>query len=151
MGGILSILADLFISSVPTVIFVFLLFVIFNRFLLKPLTAVMKKREEETTGAMARAREQAAGAEEKTRQYEATFQAARQEVYRQREAARRSMLADRQAGIDKARQQSETLVKETQAGLATEVARSQKELLATCRSLGQEIASTVLGTPLGEG
>ena len=151
MGGILSILADLFASTVPTVIFVFVLFVIFNQFLYKPLTAVMKKREEETTGAMARARDQAAGAEEKTRQYEAAFQAARQEVYRQREAARRAMLEDRQAAIDRARQQSETLIKETQAGLAVEVAKSQKELLAACQSLGKEIASTVLGSPLGEG
>jgi F-type H+-transporting ATPase subunit b len=151
MGGILSTLADLFISTIPTVIFVFVLFIIFTRFLFRPLTAVMKKREEETTGAMARARDQAAGAEEKTRQYEAAFQAARQEVYRQREAARRAMLEDRQAAIDRARQQSETLIKETQAGLAVEVAKSQKELLANCQSLGQEIASTVLGAPLGEG
>ncbi len=45
MGGILSILANLFVSTVPTVLFVFLLFVIFNQFLFKPLPAVMKKRE----------------------------------------------------------------------------------------------------------
>jgi len=151
MGGILSILANLFASTVPTVIFVFLLFVIFNQFLYKPLSAVMKKREEETTGAMARAREQAALAEEKTRQHDATFQAARQEVYRQREAARRSMLEDRQAALDKAREQSEALTREAAAGLAAEVAQSKKELLADCQSLGRQVASTVLGTPLGEG
>ena len=63
---------------------------ILDRFFFRPLTAVLKKREEETTGAMARAREQTAAAEEKARQYEAAFQAARQEVYRQREADRRS-------------------------------------------------------------
>jgi F0F1-type ATP synthase membrane subunit b/b' len=61
------------------------------------------------------------------------------------------MLEDRQAAIDKARQQSDTLVKEAQAGLAAEVARSEKELLAACQSLGRQIAVTVLGTPLGEG
>jgi len=151
MGGILSILANLFVSTVPTVIFVFLLFVIFNQFLYKPLTAVMKKREEETTGAMARAREQAALAEEKARQHDATFQAARQEVYRQREATRRSMLEDRQAALDKAREQSETLTREAAAGLAAEVAQSKNELLASCQSLGRQVAATVLGTPLGEG
>ena len=151
MGGILSILANLFASTVPTVIFVFLLFVIFNQFLYKPLTAVMKKREEETTGAMARAREQAALAEEKARQHDAAFQAARQEVYRQREAARHSMLEDRQAALDRAREQSEALTKETAATLAAEVAQSEKELLATCQSLGHQIAATVVGTPLGEG
>ena len=60
MGGILSILANLFVSTVPTVLFVFLLFVIFNQFLFKPLTAVMKKQEE-TTGAMGRARSRPLG------------------------------------------------------------------------------------------
>jgi len=151
MGGILSQLAQLFIQTIPTVIFVFVVYVILSRFLFGPLTAVMKKREEATTGAMARAREQAASAEEKTRQHDATFQAARQEVYRQREAARRSMLEDRQAALDKAREQSEALTREAAAGLASEVAQSEKELLATCQSLGRQIAATVAGTPLGEG
>ena len=145
MGGILSILADLFASTVPTVIFVFVLFVIFNKFLYKPLTAVMKKREEETTGAMARAREQAASAEEKARQYEAAFQAARQEVYRQREAAGRSMLEDREAALDKAREQSEALTSEAQPDWRQKWLRTKKELLATCQSLGQEIAATCWG------
>jgi len=147
----LSTLANLFVSTIPTVVFVFVLFVIFNRFLYKPLAAVMKKREEETTGAMARARAQAAEAEEKAHQHDAAFQAARQEVYRQREAARRSMLDDRQATLDKARQQSEAIVKEAATSVATEVAQSKKELLATCQSLGHQIAATVMGTPLGEG
>jgi F0F1-type ATP synthase membrane subunit b/b' len=100
---------------------------------------------------MARAHEQAAAAEEKARQYEGTFQAARQEVYRQREAARRATLEDRQAALERAQQDSQVLVKEAQAGLAAEVARSEKELQATCDSLGRQIAATVLGTPLGEG
>ena len=151
MGGILSILANLFASTIPTVIFVFLLFVIFNRFLYRPLAAVMKKREEETTGAMARAREQAAAAEEKARQYERIFQAARQEVYRQREAAKRSMLEDRQATLSRAQQQSTVLVKEAQAGLAAEVAHSEKELQAACQSLGEQIATTILGGVAGGG
>ena len=121
MAAILSTLGSLFISTIPTVIFVFVLFLIVNQFLYKPLAAVMKKREEETTGAIARAREQAAEAEEKARQHDTAFQAARQEVYRQREAARRSMLEDRQAAQERAQQQSEALIKEAQAGLAAEV------------------------------
>ena len=102
MGEILSQLAQLFIQTIPTVIFVFVLYVILSRFFFGPLTAVLKKREEETTGAMARAREQAAAAEEKARQYEAAFQAARQEIYRQREADRRAILEDREATLKRA-------------------------------------------------
>ena len=143
--GILSQLAQLFISTLPTVIFVFFLFLFLNRFFYKPLAAVMEKREEETTGAMARAREQAAAAEEKARQHEAAFQAARQEVYRQREAARRSLLQDREATLKWAQQQSEALLNEAQAALAAEVAKRKEELQSACQSLGQEIAQTILG------
>jgi F-type H+-transporting ATPase subunit b len=143
--GVLSQLAQLFISTLPTVILVFVLFFILNRFFYKPLAAVLEKREEETTGAMARAREQAAAAEEKARQHEAAFQAARQEVYRQREAARRSLLADREATLKWAQQQSEVLLNQAQATLAAEVAQRKEELQSTCQSLGQEIAQAILG------
>ncbi len=147
MGGILSQLAQLFIQTIPTVIFVFVVYAILSRFLFAPLTAVLKKREEATTGAMARAREQAAAVEEKARQYENAFQAARQEVYRQREVDRRAILKDREATLEQAQQQSEALLGEAQASLAAEVARSKEELWTTCQSLGQEIAETILGSP----
>ena len=143
--GILSQLAELFISTLPTVIFVFVLFILLNRFFYRPLAAVMKNRDERTMGAIARARQQAAEAAEKARQYEATFQAARQEVYRQRESVRRSILEDRQATLKWAQQQSEALVNEAQTSLAAEIAQSKTELQSACQALGQEIAETILG------
>jgi F0F1-type ATP synthase membrane subunit b/b' len=145
MGDIFSQLAHLFIQAIPTVIIVYIVFVILDRLFFRPLTAVLKKREEETTGAMARGREQTAAAEEKGRQYEAAFQAARQEIYRQREADRRAILEHREATLKRAREQSEALVGEAQAGLAAEVAQSKKELQGACQSLGQEIGETILG------
>jgi F0F1-type ATP synthase membrane subunit b/b' len=146
MGGILSQLAQLFVQTIPTVIFVFLLYVILRRFFFAPLTAVLKKREEQTQGAMARARAQGTAAEEQARQYEAAFRAARQETYRQREAAGRSILQDREATLKRARQQSEALLSEAQATLAGEMAQSKKELWSACQFLGQEIAETILGS-----
>jgi F-type H+-transporting ATPase subunit b len=145
MGDILSQLAHLFLQTIPTVIFLFLLYVILDRFFFRPLTAVLKEREEETTGAMARSREQTAEAEEKAGQYKAAFQAARQEVYRQREADRRDILEDREATLKWADQQSEALLSEARAGIAAEVAHSKQELQSACQSLGQEIAETILG------
>jgi F-type H+-transporting ATPase subunit b len=145
MEGVLSELAQLFIQTIPTLIFVFVLYVILSRFLFRPLTAVLKKREEETQGAMARARAQTVAAEEKARQYEAAFQAARQETYRRREAAGRAILEDREATLKRARQQSEAMLSEAQASLAAEVAQRKGELLSTCQVLGQEIAQTILG------
>ena len=151
MGETLSQLAQLFIQAIPTVIFVFVLYVILSRFFFGPLTAVLKKREEETQGAMARAHEQAAAAEEKARQYDAAFQAARQETYRLREAAGRSILEDREATLKGARQQSEALLSKAQASLATEVILRKKELESASQSLGQEIAETILGGAASDG
>jgi F-type H+-transporting ATPase subunit b len=145
MGGILSQLGQLFIQTIPTVVFVFILYLILSRFLLTPLIAVLKKREEETTGALARARERAVAGEEKARQYEAAFQAARQETYRQREAARLAIVESREEILKRAQQQSEALLSEAQASLAVEVAQSKKELQSLCESLGQEVAETILG------
>jgi F-type H+-transporting ATPase subunit b len=151
MGGIAAQLAQLFIQTIPTVVFVFVLYVILSKFFFGPLTAVLKKREEETKGAMARAHQQAAAAEEKARQYEAAFQAARQDTYRLREAAGRSIAEDREATLKRAHQESEALLSEAQASLATEVAQHKKELESTCQSLGEEIAESILGGAARDG
>jgi F0F1-type ATP synthase membrane subunit b/b' len=145
MGEILSQLAQLFIQAIPTVIFVFVLYVILSRSFFGPLTAVLKKREEETEGAMERAQQQAAAAAEKARQYEAAFQAARQETYHLREATGRAIGEDREATLKGAHLRSEALLSEARASLAAEVAQRKKELESTSQSLGQEIAETLLG------
>ena len=154
MGVIFSQLGHLFLQTIPTVILVFLLFVILDRIFFRPLMAVMKQREELTVGALARAREQAAAAETKTREYEEAFQAARQEVYRQREADRRTNLEQRDAALRKAREQAEVLIREAQAALAAEVARAKAELDAACQPLAEEISESLVGpdaTPGGQG
>ena len=154
MGVIFDQLGHLFLQTIPTVILVFLLFVILERIFFRPLTAVMKRREELTVGALARAREQAAAAETKTREYEEAFQAARQEVYRQREATRRTNLEQRDAALRKAREQAEVVVREAQAALAAEVARAKAELDGACRPLAEEISDSLVGpdtTPTGQG
>lgn len=154
MGVIFSQLGHLFLQAIPTVLLVFLLFVVLDRIFFRPLTAVLKQREELTVGALARARGQAAAAETKTRQYEEAFQAARQEVYRQREADRRTHLEQRDAALRKAREQAEVLIRDARAALAAEVARAKTELDAACRSLAEEITQNLVGpdtTPGGQG
>src|SRR2546427_1640915 len=101
MGDILSQLSHLLVQSLPTVVLVFLHMVVLDRLFFKPLTGVLKQREEATTGALARAREQAAASEAKAREYEAALQAARQEVYRLQEADRRAAVGGRGGGPPK--------------------------------------------------
>ena len=154
MSDIFSQLGHLFLQAIPTVILVFLLFVILDRIFFRPLIAVMKTREESTVGAQARAHEQAAAAETKTRDYEEAFQAARQEVYRQREADRRTNLEQRDAALRKAREQAEVVIRDAQAALAAEVVRAKAELDTACQPLAEEISESLVGpdsTPSGQG
>lgn len=144
MGDTFHQLGQLFLQTVPTVFLLFLLFLILDRILFRPLTAVMKQREEMTVGALARAREQAAAAETRTRVYEEAFQAARQEVYRQREEDRRSNLEQRDAALRQARGQAESLTHEAQVELAGEVARAKAELDGACQPLAEVISQNLL-------
>ena len=153
MGDIFSQLGHLFLQAIPTVIFVFLLFLILERIFFRPLLAVMKKRDDASAGAMAGAREQAGAAETKAREYEEAFQATRQEVYRQREAARRTNLAERDAALQKARQQTEKMIREAQVALDMEVERAKTELDRACLTLAEEISQSLVGpaSPTGSG
>jgi F0F1-type ATP synthase membrane subunit b/b' len=145
MGVIFHQLGHLFIQAIPTVILVFLLFVILDRIFFRPLTALLRQREDATVGALARARELASAAETKAREYEEAFQAARQDIYREREAARHHNLEQRDASLHQARQQAEVLIRDAEAALAREVARSKGELDAACRPLAEEISRILLG------
>jgi F-type H+-transporting ATPase subunit b len=145
MSEILRSLGQLFVQAIPTVIFVFLLLLILERWFFKPLTTLLKQRQEATVGALERARAQAAEAESTAREYEAALQAARQELYRQREADRREALGERERALQKARQEAEAHSKTARAELAAEVEAAKHNLEQASRSLAQSIAEAVTG------
>jgi F-type H+-transporting ATPase subunit b len=145
MGETFHQLGQLFVQAIPTVVMVFLLFIILDRILFRPVIAVMKKREELTVGAVAHAKEEAASVEAKTRQYEEAFQAARQEVYRQREADRQKNIELRDAGLKGARDQAEQVIRQAQTELAGEVGRAKAELDGSCLPLAEAISSSLTG------
>lgn len=145
MEQVFSQLGQLFVQTIPTVILVFVLVLVLERLFFRPLSRVMDRREEATSGALARAREQAAAAEEKARQYEEAFRAARQNVYRERDESRRRALADREAALGAARERAESLLKDAQAALANEVEAAKRELGRGSHTLASEIADVILG------
>ena len=152
MGDILHQLGQLFLQSIPTVVFVFFLLVILDWLFFRPLTQVLRRREEATVGALARAREQSAAAQDKAGEYEAAFQAARQDVYRQREEERKAALQEREVTLQKGREQAEVWRHGAQTTLRKNVEAVKQDLQAACRSLAQEITEVVLDTsPSSEG
>lgn len=145
MRDILLQLQQLFVQSIPTVIFVFILLAILDRLFFRPLTRLLQQREDATFGALARAREQVAAAEAKWREYAAAIHAARQELYRLREEERRAALSERDAAIKKTRAQAESYGNEAQGKLRDEVAAAKLDLEKTARALGTEIAEALVG------
>jgi len=151
MAEIATRLGNLFLQSVPTIIFVFLLLILLERLLFRRLAEVLSEREARTTGALEKAREQAALAETRAREYEAAFQTVRQEFYRQREAERKKVLAEREAALHQARQESEARLAQARAELAADVEKTKMELQVTCQALAAQISNSLLGGAPAEG
>ena len=138
---------QLFIQAIPTVIFVGFLVFILERLFFRPVAAVLKRREEASSGALERARQRTALAEAKAQEYEALWQKARQEIHRLRDADRRTTLASRDEVIRSARERAEALVRESQNALAREAEAARAELARTGSALAADLAEAILGRP----
>jgi F-type H+-transporting ATPase subunit b len=145
MGEILSELGRLFVQTVPTVIFVFVLLILLERLFFKPLVDILQKRHEATTGALERARKDSETAAAKLREYEAAILSVRQELYKQREADRRVALAERDETLKKARGQAEARLKEAEAAIKKDLEAAKVELMGTAQSLSAQIAEKIMG------
>ena len=145
MGHIISQLGHLFLQALPTAVLVFILMFILDRLFFRRLEEVIKERESRTSGALERAREQAELAETRAREYETAFQAVRQEVYRQREAERKRTVAEREASLDVARKATESQLAKARAELAAQVEDAKAQLNATCQTLANQIADSLVG------
>ena len=145
MNQILREVGQLFLEAIPTVIFVGLLAFVLERLFFGPVAAVLKKREEATSGALARAREQSALAEAKAQEYDASWQKTRQEIYRVRERDRRRALVAREEMIRRAHEQAESLVIQAGNALTTQAEAVRAELAQRSSTLAEQIAEVILG------
>ncbi len=93
MDEILGQLGGLLLGSVPTIIFVILLFGIYTAVVHKPLTKVLAERHSRTEGAIEKARADIAQAEARTADYEQRLREARMTIFKSQEARRQQALA----------------------------------------------------------
>lgn len=140
MGQIPTQLWQLFVQSVPTIVFVVILLAFLNRLFFKPLSQTLDARVRATSGALADARKHAEQAEEKMREYERALQAARQEIYQHREEVRRKAVSEQDSLVQQARHRAEGTFKDAQASLDRETATAKVELSAAVDSLATEVA-----------
>jgi F-type H+-transporting ATPase subunit b len=144
MSELLGQLGGLLLGSVPTVIFIVLLYGIYTSVVHKPLVKVLADRRSLTEGAIEKARADIAQAEARTAEYEQRLREARMAVFKSQEAHRQQALQARAAAVAEARRRAQAQVEQARAAIEQDKAAAQVNLQAESGRLAAEIIRVVL-------
>jgi F-type H+-transporting ATPase subunit b len=133
------------LSVLWVIFFVLLLTVVVDRMLLKPVLAVIKKREEAIDSARDLARRSATEAQAATAEFERKTAAARAEMYREMDDMRRAALDRRAEIVAATRAEAEAQVADAAKRLDEEAAAARHKLEAEAQALGLAAAEKILG------
>ena len=147
---------ELLLGSIPTIIFMVLLYAIYTMLVHKPLVKVLAERRGKTEGAVEKARADIAAAEARTAEYEQRLREARVTVFKNQEALRQQALQARAAAVAEARTKAQVQVEQARAAIENDKATAQAGLQAESGKLAAEIIRIVLQpgttrTPAGGG
>ena len=137
-------LGGLLLGSIPTIILLTLLYLIYTSLLHKRLEMVLVERHSRTEGAMEKARADIAAAEARTREYEQRLREARMAVFKTQESRRQQTLRARTAALAEARAVAQQKVLDARAAIEQEKVRAQAGLQLEAVRLAAEIVRTVL-------
>jgi F-type H+-transporting ATPase subunit b len=148
-------LGELLLASVPTVILLWILYIIYVFVVHRPLTAVLAERKKRTQGSMEKARADIAAAEARTADYEQRLREARQKVFKNLEARRQKATEARGHAVNEARIRAQEQVKEARVALDQDKQEAMTKLQSEAGRLAVEIVRTVLRpvaapSPVGE-
>ena len=140
---------ELLLGSIPTILFMVLLYGIYNVLVHKPLVKVLAERREKTEGAIEKARADIAAAEARTAEYEQQLREARVAAFKHQEALRQQALQARIAALAEARNRAQAQVEQAREEIEKDKAAAQVGLQAESGKLAAEIIRIVLqpGTP----
>jgi F-type H+-transporting ATPase subunit b len=137
-------LGRLLLGSVPTIIFMVLLYWIYKLVLHRPLLEVLAERRRRTEGALEKARADIAAAEARTAEYAQRLREARMAIFKAQEARRQQVLAARAAAVAEARAKAQAQVEEARAGIEKDKLAAQADLEAESGRLAAEIIRVIL-------
>jgi len=137
-------LRELLLGSIPTIILLALLYVIYKSIVHKPLERVLAERHSRTEGAIEKSRADVAAAEARTAEYEQRLRDARLALFRLQEARRQKAMLLRAASVAEARARAQQLVTEARATIEQDKVAAQTGLQAEALKLAAEIVRTVL-------
>lgn len=144
MDQILEQLRGLFISSIPSVILLILLYFFLKRVLFDPLEKILAERYSITEGREKDARDAVRAAEQKSEEYARALHAAKAEIYAQQEALRKKLEAEREDAIAAAAERTAVLLAEGRKAVAMEAEASEARMLEEAKSLALLVKSKVL-------
>ena len=137
-------LGGLLLGSVPTIIFIVLLYGIYTAVVHKPLVKVLADWRSKTEGAMEQARADIARAEARTSEYEQRLREARVALFKSQEARRQLALQARAAVVAASRTKAQAQVDQARKGIEQDKLTAQSGLQAESGRLAAEIIRTVL-------
>ena len=137
-------LGGLLLGSVPTVILLLLLYVLYTVILHKPLVRILAERRAKTEGAVEKARADIAAAGARTAEYEQRLREARVAIFKAQEARRQQAMNARAAAVADARAKAQKQVVQARAGIQKDKADAQAALTAEAGKLATAIIQTVL-------
>ena len=143
-------LGELLLGSVPTVILLALLYLLYATIVHKPLRRVLEERRSKTEGAVEKSRADIAAAEARTSEYEQRLREARATVFRAQEARRKRALDARRVAFDEARNKARAQVEAAKADIQKDRQAAQEGLQGEAQTLATEIMRRVL-EPAGAG
>jgi F-type H+-transporting ATPase subunit b len=135
---------ELLLGSIPTIIFMVLLYGLYTVVVHRPLVKVLAERRGKTEGAVEKARADIAAAEARTAEYEQRLREARVVVFKNQEALRQQALQARAAALAEARQKAQVQVAQARTGIEQDKAAAQAGLQSESGKLAAEIIRIVL-------
>jgi F-type H+-transporting ATPase subunit b len=146
--ALLQALEGFLIGAIPTIIFIFLLFLAYRSLVHTPLQKVLHERYERTEGAVVKAQADIAAAAAKTSEYEQRLREARQAVFKVQEARRQTLAQSREAALKQTRMRAQQMVLEARGTLEVEVREAKTRLQQDAENLAAEVIRMIL-KPVG--
>ncbi len=137
-------LGGLLLGSVPTIIFMVLLYGLYAVVVHRPLVRVLAERRSKTEGAVEKARADIASAEARTAEYEQKLREARLAVYRAQEARRQEAMQERAAAVAQARAHAQAQIEQARSAIEKDKESAKAALQSQAGVLAEEIIRSVL-------
>jgi F-type H+-transporting ATPase subunit b len=144
-------LGELLLTSIPTMIFLLVVWGAYLSLVYRPLQKVLDQRHALTEGALERARAEIASAESRTAEYEEKVREARVHIFKMQEVRYRQIMEQRSAALAEARKQAQEMVKRARAATAEDVSAAKASLQKQAEALADEIIETILKPAVAAG